>query len=793
MKYRSIFFVLFSFFITYNFVNAETLLYIRGSEGQFVQKVTFNETSLGESFKINFYCSYISIFRNQKCVSEEDFNLLNNLSLPTIDTNSNLAVSNTASISVVEQVREITPTPVAQSSVPQVIYQVIERAVPGPQGPAGRDGVDGRDGTNNTIASFFPNISTGAEYLGYGSGSANNPTGDGSLASLSVSGDSSFGGKVTGAGLLSCNTLTSKILYNSTSGKFECGTDQSGSGFSGGDITAQNVYATTSLQTPVLYSSTTNASTSNINNANIISLLSTNGTITNSLIVATSSITNLNVSSALYSALANITSATIVTLFGSSANFVTANASTTNSTTSNATTYNGTTGNIATVNSSILNSQYIYASTTFATTSNASTSNISEANIINEIVTNSTITNATSTSLFTSILNSLTSTFVNLIFSNATGTNATTTNFFTTNLNSLGNFVLGTGTIASTTITDASINNASITTLHVENFSPNSISVNLATFTSGTSTNWFTQNSSSTNSNIGNLAATNATFSYATVTNGFFTNLSVTGPVEAALNNGFIFRGGTNNISEATSTLFVADSGKIGVGSTTPSEKLSVEGNLLVSGSIVAPYFSNLETALTGDNILCIDVSGRVKIDTTQDCYSNYSDMRLKQNIATVTSVLDKVGQLTTVNFNWIDESRGTSTQLGYIAQDVQKVFPEVVREDTSGFLKVNYISLSAIYANAIKELLQKVLGIDSRVERLEARMNDLENKLNGQNSINNQNQTPTTPILETLPTTPTTPPEGQPEQPLETPVLPPQNQENTPPEIIVPTTPTTE
>ncbi len=649
MKYKSIFLLLTSFIFTLSFVNAQTVLYVRGHEGQFVQKVSFNETSLGESFKINFYCSYINIFRNQKCVSEKDFNLLNNLTLPTIDTTSSLAVSNATENTVQTKVEQIDPIPPVQSSTPQVIYQVIERAVPGPQGPAGRDGVDGRDGTNNTLASFFPNISTGAEYLGYGSGSANNPTGDGSLSSLNVSGDSTFSGKISGAGLLSCNTLASKILYNSTSGQFECGTDQGGSGFSGGDITAQNVFATSSLQTPILFASTTNATTSNA----------------------------------------------------------------------------------------------IYFVNSFAT-----------------------ITNATSTNLFSNVLTALTSTFTNIIFTNATGTNATTTNFFTTNLNSLGNFILGIGTISSTTITNANVHN---------------LSVNLATVTSGTATDWYVEDFNAVNASNTNLFATNATFSYATVTNGFFTNLSVTGPVSAALSNGYIFRGGTNNISEATSTLFVADSGKVGVGSSTPSEKLSVEGNLLVSGNIVSPKFSNLNDTdgSSDERMLCFNsLSNSVVVDNNGNCYgymnANYSDIKLKTNIATVTSVLDKVSQLTTVNFNWIDEKRGTTTQLGYIAQDVEKVFPEVVREDNNGFLKVNYLSLSAIYANAIKELLLKVIGIDSRVERLEARMTDLENKLNGQNSFNNQ---PIVPIPETPPVPPTTPPEN----PTETQVLPPTNLTNTP------------
>jgi hypothetical protein len=224
--------------------------------------------------------------------------------------------------------------------------------------------------------------------------------------------------------------------------------------------------------------------------------------------------------------------------------------------------------------------------------------------------------------------------------------------------------------------------------------------------------------------------------------------LSVTGPVSAALSNGFIFRGGTNNFSEATSTIFVADSGKVGVGSTTPTEKFSIEGNLLVSGNIVSPRLSNLPDSVSGsDQFLCVTSTGQVVKDNlgTQLCFSSYSDIRLKKDIATVTSALEKVKNLNTVNFNWIDEKRGTSTQFGYIAQDVQKVVPEVVKTDENGFLKVNYVSLSAIYANAIKELdllvaenTGNILNILNRLNKneeeilnLKTRVQNLENSLN--------------------------------------------------------------
>jgi hypothetical protein len=278
----------------------------------------------------------------------------------------------------------------------------------------------------------------------------------------------------------------------------------------------------------------------------------------------------------------------------------------------------------------------------------------------------------------------------------------------------------------------------------------------LATFTSGTATNWFVSNLSSQNSSSTNLFAGNATFSYATVTNGFFTNLSVTGPVSAALNNGYVFRGGTNNFSEATSTLFVADSSKIGIGSTTPSEKLSVQGNLLVSGDIVTPKISGMTDSSVSDVILCVDGSGNITKDGLGSCYGTASsDERLKKNISTISNVLDKVKTLKTVNFEWIDEKRGTTTQLGYIAQDVEKVFPEMVKIDNKGYLKVNYLSLSAIYANAIKELDEKVfskidelvkrlMGNESKILELESRVKTLEERLNIQTTpVTNNAVTP--------------------------------------------------
>ncbi len=357
----------------------------------------------------------------------------------------------------------------------------------------------------------------------------------------------------------------------------------------------------------------------------------------------------------------------------------------------------------------------LYASTSNASTSNANSFFGTLGNFTNLLASLATFTAATSTNMFANVSNLLTAYITNLLFTNATGTSATTTNFFTTNF-------------SGTNLTATNINNTNLQS-------------SLATFTSGTSTNWYTGNfqainASTTNSLNANLIAANATFSYATVTNGFFTNLSVSGPLAASLQNGFTFRGSTTSLSEATSTIFVANSGKVGIGgTTTPSEVLSVQGNVLVSGNFVAPNFSNLAISTGADRILCVSPLGVVTKDSLQSCYGFYSDETLKKNIATVTNVLDKIKMFRTVNFNWIDEENGTTTQIGYIAQEVQKAFPEVIIPDGLGKLKVNYQALSAIYINAIKELderVGKIFGdIVNRVVSLESRTTILEQKVN--------------------------------------------------------------
>ena len=86
-------------------------------------------------------------------------------------------------------------------------------------------------------------------------------------------------------------------------------------------------------------------------------------------------------------------------------------------------------------------------------------------------------------------------------------------------------------------------------------------------------------------------------------------------------------------------------------------------------------------------------------------------DKRFKENIKPIKSALDKVSKLQGVTFNW--KESGSILELkedvGFIAQDVQKVIPELVRENKDGMLSMRHQGIAPILLEAIKELKAEI------------------------------------------------------------------------------------
>jgi hypothetical protein len=105
------------------------------------------------------------------------------------------------------------------------------------------------------------------------------------------------------------------------------------------------------------------------------------------------------------------------------------------------------------------------------------------------------------------------------------------------------------------------------------------------------------------------------------------------------------------------------------------------------------------------------------------------SDANLKTNVTTLTNALDKVLSLRGVTYQWKPEELSpnaitntvvetdTNRYLGFIAQEVEPIVPEVVRTMTNGTKAVSYHSLVALLVEAIKEQQGQIRDLQNRLQ----------------------------------------------------------------------------
>lgn len=96
------------------------------------------------------------------------------------------------------------------------------------------------------------------------------------------------------------------------------------------------------------------------------------------------------------------------------------------------------------------------------------------------------------------------------------------------------------------------------------------------------------------------------------------------------------------------------------------------------------------------------------------------SDGTLK-NIKSDLNIADNIDKIPTVLFSWKkdepeDINQDVPVHIGTIAQDIQKIYPDLVAEDAEGHLTVDYAKLSVIAIAAIKELKKEIEILKSKI-----------------------------------------------------------------------------
>jgi hypothetical protein len=111
------------------------------------------------------------------------------------------------------------------------------------------------------------------------------------------------------------------------------------------------------------------------------------------------------------------------------------------------------------------------------------------------------------------------------------------------------------------------------------------------------------------------------------------------------------------------------------------------------------------------------------------------SDSRLKTNILELENVLDNLSGIRGVRFNWSGLAKETypsdeGVQLGVVAQEIEAVYPELIDTDHNGYKTVDYVKLTPILLQAIKEQQKQIEALQQehqKVSELEERISRLE------------------------------------------------------------------
>ncbi len=145
--------------------------------------------------------------------------------------------------------------------------------------------------------------------------------------------------------------------------------------------------------------------------------------------------------------------------------------------------------------------------------------------------------------------------------------------------------------------------------------------------------------------------------------------------------------------STASDQFLVRAAGGVGINTNSPSTALHVNGDICYTGSIGA-------------------------------C----SDERYKTDVSTLNNALERVMKLRGVRYHWrIDEypeqEFEDGNQIGFIAQEIEQLFPELVLTDKQGYKSVDYSKLTPVLVEAMKQQQATIERLIKRVDELESRI----------------------------------------------------------------------
>ncbi len=203
----------------------------------------------------------------------------------------------------------------------------------------------------------------------------------------------------------------------------------------------------------------------------------------------------------------------------------------------------------------------------------------------------------------------------------------------------------------------------------------------------------------------------------------------------------FLIGNGTSNVVRKNAVT-VLKNGKVGIG-ITPVYEFEVthisgsQGNMGFAIRNTNPGGSNHRWSHyvsngSGDYLLHFNGNLRGTFDDVTGAYTSVSDARLKSDITSIGSVLDDVLQLNPTSYYFTSEGHQGAKHIGFIAQEVQKLFPSMVQppSEEQEYYTLDYSGFSVLAIRAIQEQQEIIKKQQNKIDELEKRLKAIEDRL---------------------------------------------------------------
>jgi hypothetical protein len=187
-----------------------------------------------------------------------------------------------------------------------------------------------------------------------------------------------------------------------------------------------------------------------------------------------------------------------------------------------------------------------------------------------------------------------------------------------------------------------------------------------------------------------------------------------------------------NFVLAQTNSIKVSSTGKVGINLASPTYQLDVNGQMRMATGSYSILYSGASFYPNAGSIDC-GASGYYwfRLYATTAFFTNQpvimSDAKFKTNVTNLALMTDKLKLLRPVSYNLKTDAKEIKTdqsvsnlQYGFIAQELQQVFPEMVTAREDGVLGIRYADLIPVLVQAIKEQQEEINTLNNRISELE-------------------------------------------------------------------------